>query len=92
MAISNVGVDSNVFNEATDPKSDRTAAVGPAIDLWLKLGKARLSDRSSGQYLYFQEYANQRAWNTTNQVQLELPLIKLQPHDEPEQLSVNEDQ
>ena len=30
--ITNLGVDSNVFNEADDPKSDNTAVFGPLAD------------------------------------------------------------
>ena len=37
--VSNLGVDNNVFNEADDPKSDTTAAIGPAVQLWMKLGR-----------------------------------------------------
>src|SRR6187397_2990320 len=64
MAVSNLGVDNNVFNEADNPKQDTTAAVGPAVSLWLRMGKSRLSGRLSGQYLYFNTYDSQRAWNT----------------------------
>lgn len=78
--MSNLGVDSNVFNEIDDPKRDTTAAVGPAVALWMKLGQARLSGRTSGQYLYFKQYDNQRSWNTENEGRLELPLARLTPY------------
>jgi hypothetical protein len=66
IAVTNVGFDNNVFNDAENPKRDNTAAVGPAVDLWLKMGRSRLSGKTSGQYLYFKEYDNQRSWNTLN--------------------------
>jgi hypothetical protein len=79
IALSNLGVDSNVFNEANDPKQDTTAAIGPSVNLWLKMGRSRLSGKASGQYLYFKEYANQRAWNTVDDGRWELPLSRVTP-------------
>lgn len=77
--ISDVGIDNNVFNEANDPKQDTTAAVGPAVDLWLKMGKSRLSGKASGQYLYFDKYENQRSWNTNVDARWDLPLSRVAP-------------
>ena len=80
IAVSNVGVDSNVFNEADDPKQDTTAAVGPAVNLWLKTGPARLSGKASGQYLYFNRYTNQRSWNTNAEGRWDLVLSRFVPY------------
>ena len=80
IAVSNVGVDSNVFNEADDPKQDTTAAVGPAVNLWLKTGPARLSGKASGQYLYFNKYTNQRSWNTNADGRWDLMLSRFVPY------------
>ncbi len=79
IAVTNVGTDDNVFNEAVDPKSDTTAAIGPAADLWLRMGRSLLSGKVSGQYLYFQKYENQRAWNTLADGRWELRLARLTP-------------
>ena len=77
--ITSVGRDSNVFNEADNPKSDTTAAFGPTVQLWMRPAGTRLSARVGGQYLYFQEYENQRAWNTRNELKWEVPLARLTP-------------
>lgn len=77
--VSNVGFDNNVFNDAEDPKRDTTAAVGPGVDLWLKMGKSRLSGKTSGQYLYFDKYDNQRSWNTNVEGRWDLPLSRIAP-------------
>jgi hypothetical protein len=79
IAISSVGVDNNVFNEADNPKQDTTAGVGPAVNSWLRLGKARLALKNSAQYAYFRTYENQRSWSTSNQAQLEMPLSRIRP-------------
>jgi hypothetical protein len=79
IALTNVGVDNNVFNTTDDPLRDTTAAIGPAINLWTRVGQLRISDKSSGQYLYFKKFDNQRSWNTANEVKLELPLTRIKP-------------
>ncbi|MFN7983307.1 MAG: outer membrane beta-barrel protein [Vicinamibacterales bacterium] len=79
IALSNVGVDTNVFNDADHARQDATAAVGPAIDLWLKTGPARLGGRASGQYLYFNRYENQRAWNSNLEGKWEWPMGRIAP-------------
>lgn len=79
IAVSNVGTDNNVFNESENPRRDTTAAVGPATNFWLRMGRSRLSGRVSGQYLYFKEFQNQRAWNTANDLRWEIPLARITP-------------
>jgi len=79
VALTNLGINNNVFNEPDDPKNDTTAAFGPAVDLWLKMGPARLSGRTSGQYLYFKQYDSQRSWSTTDEGRVELPLGRVTP-------------
>ena len=77
--ITSLGHDSNVFNEVDDPKGDTTAAFGPAIELWMRPFGTRLNAKLGGQYLYFKEYGDQRAWNTSNEARWEVPLARLTP-------------
>jgi hypothetical protein len=79
IALTSLGIDDNVFNEDLDPKQDTTAAIGPAVNLWMKLGRSRMTGRVSGQYLYFSKYTNQRAWNTTDEGKWEVPMSRLTP-------------
>ena len=74
-----MGVDTNVFNDTTDPKQDATASAGPGVNLWLGSRRARLSGKASGQYQYFKTYGNQRGWNTADELKFELPLSRLRP-------------
>jgi hypothetical protein len=78
-SVTNVGVDTNVFNVWQDPKSDFTATITPAADVWLRLGPARLNLELSGSYLYFAQYSDQRALGTTDSARLELPLLHVRP-------------
>jgi hypothetical protein len=79
IALTSLGTDDNVFNEAVNPKKDTTAAIGPATDLWLRVGRSQLSGKLSGQYLYFQKYDNQRSWNTLADGRWELRLSRFTP-------------
>ncbi len=79
IAVTNLGIDDNVFNESVNPKRDTTATFGPAVDVWTRLGRARLKARSTGQYVFFKTYENQRGWTTANDVHVELPLVRVKP-------------
>jgi hypothetical protein len=79
LTIANLGIDTNVFNEADDPKSDFTAVFGPRADYWIRLGRARVIGQSGVDYYYFQEYDSQRSFGTTNRARLELPLARVVP-------------
>ena len=79
LTITSLGVDSNVFNEADNPKSDTTAVFGPLADYWVKLGRTRLIGQTRMDYFYFKEYDTQRSFGTTNRLRLEVPLAHLVP-------------
>lgn len=79
IAVTDIGVDNNVYNTVDNPMSDSTAAIGPAVNAWMRLGALRVAEKSSGRYLYFKEAASQRSWNTDNELRLELPLARFKP-------------
>lgn len=79
IALSNLGTDDNVFNESANPRKDTTAAIGPASDVYLRLGTSRIVGKAAGQYLYFNKYDNQRAWNTNLEGTWRFPLVHLVP-------------
>ena len=79
ISIDNIGFDNNIFNDSEHPVSDSTAGVGPAINLWTRIGPLRITEKSAGQYLYFNQFENQRSWNTANELRLEWPMARLKP-------------
>lgn len=79
VSLSNFGTDSNVFNAQGQPQRDFTAAFGPNMDLWMNVGRTRLSGRLSAQYVHFQTFENQRSLNTVNSLQWDFPLGRLTP-------------
>ena len=82
LQITSLGRDSNIFNEAENPKADTTAAIGPSVQLWIRPGGTRLSSHVGAQYLYFRQYDNQRAWNTAADGRWEVPLSRFTPYAE----------
>jgi Putative beta-barrel porin 2 len=65
IALSNAGVDTNVFNEPEDqhPKRDFTFAVMPQSDIWLRMGRTWLGGVVKEDLLWYQTYASERAAN-----------------------------
>ncbi len=80
ISLSNIGVDTNVFNNWEDPKQDFTVTLSPQTQFWLRLGRGRLSGTTQLSYVHYQTYASERARNTRNEVRVELPLTWITPY------------
>lgn len=58
----NLGIETNVFNQLDDPKSDFTYTFAPMLQLWLPVTRRfLLSTRSEVGVSYFRKYADQRS-------------------------------
>src|SRR4029453_1068884 len=79
LTITPVGVETNVFTEADNPKQDTSAAFGPRADYWIKLGRARVIGQTGGEYFYFREYDTQRSFGTVNRARVEVQFARLVP-------------
>jgi Putative beta-barrel porin 2 len=81
IVIRDLGVDTNVYNEndADNPKQDTTATLGPGVNYWFKLGRARIAATSDLTYTWFRTYDDQRSLNTDNKAMLSVPLNRLTP-------------
>ena len=79
LALTNLGVDDNVFNESdqANPKHDFTTTVTPATDLWLRLGRAWLKGTVKEDLVYYQRYASERSVNGWYDGSLTVPLNRL---------------
>ncbi len=76
----NVGVDSNVFNEAEGARQDFTATVRPSLDATLRFGRGRLTYRSWLDAVYFQKYKDERSLNRFGEVRVEARLTRFVPY------------
>jgi len=83
LVLSNLGVDTNVFNELEDPKEDFTVAFGPKAEFWSRLGpRARFYGSVGIDYQYFQEYDSQRSFGTSDVARVDVDLGRLMPFAE----------
>jgi len=79
LEISQVGVDTNIFNASDNPERDFTAGIGPRARYWLRAGPLRVRGESGLAYYYFHEFAEQRSLGTENQLRVALPLNRVTP-------------
>jgi hypothetical protein len=79
IAITNVGRDSNVFNESRDPKSDLTATVAPSAQLWLRAGRAQLAVDSRLDAIFFRQYSEQGTVSSVNTGRLDMVFNHFRP-------------
>jgi putative beta-barrel porin BBP2 len=66
LALSNLGIDTNVFNEADadPPQSDFTMTFTPATNLWLRMGRTWISGTIHVDWVYYNKFASERSMNT----------------------------
>ncbi len=61
VALRNFGIDTNVFNEWENPKSDFTATVVPSLALWVPVSRRfLLTTQTDAGFVYFHTFASQR--------------------------------
>ena len=83
IVLTNLGVDTNVFNELDDPKDDFTVTFGPKAEFWSRLAsRGRIYGSVGVDYQYFQEYDSQRSFGTSDVVRLDVDLGRLTPFAE----------
>lgn len=79
IALTNMGVDNNVFNDPTNgtPKSDFTITTQAKTDAWLHMRRSLLSVSISEDFVYYQTYSNQRSVNGAYSAGLAVPLTRV---------------
>ena len=78
-AIKDFGVDSNPRNDAAGAERDLTVAIEPGVDSTLRMGRSRLSGKTSVEYVYFSESEDLRAFNVNQDAKVELLLNRVTP-------------
>ena len=79
IAVTNIGVDNNVFNQPDDlkPKSDFTFTATPAANLWLPMGRTWVVGRIAEDLNWYQTYASERNASTGYSGGWHVPLTRL---------------
>lgn len=79
-ALRDLGVDSNVFNASDSPSRDVVAVLVPGVDAVLRVGRARLSSRTTAEWNYFQQSSTQRSVNVQQYGRMDLEFTRLAPY------------
>ncbi len=77
--VNNVGVDSNVFNDAQNPRDDFSATISPALQVIVRGGPARVTYNARLDYVWFQTYSSERSVNSSTDGRFELRFTRLVP-------------
>lgn len=79
VALTNAGVDTNVFNEPTaeTPQSDFTLTVTPATDWWLRMGRTWLTGNVKEDLVWFKKFSAERSLNGSYTAGWLVPLNRL---------------
>jgi hypothetical protein len=80
ISITNVGNDSNVFNEAAQPQEDFTATVVPRLVARVRGGRMTLSYGSAADMVYFKKFTSERSVNANTDIRLDADLGRVQPY------------
>jgi hypothetical protein len=79
LAFTNVGVDNNVFNEATNPKRDFTFTASPDLEMSVHPGRLRVAYTTRSDFVYFHKYTAERSVNPSLSGRADLDLGWLKP-------------
>ena len=90
VTFTNVGVDTNVFNDGVNPKRDFTATVTPLLDVRLRVRALRVTGATSADYVYFRKYASERSINRKDSAQIEMLGSRIHPYVAGQFLDVKE--
>ena len=80
IAVTNLGWDSDVFQEGGESAGDFTATTTPQVQGWMRLGQARIRGRGAVAFTYFQTYASERSTDTDFAGRLDWRLARVTPY------------
>lgn len=78
-ALTNLGRDDNVFNQATSdqPQSDFTMTLTPATDVWMRMGRTWLVGNVKEDLVYYQKFRSERSVNSSVKLGWLVPLNRV---------------
>jgi hypothetical protein len=80
IGLTNIGIDTNVFNEVNNPKQDFTTTLQTGGEMWLRTGKGLLSVDGTLESIYFAEYSSESSVNSNAKGQYEFRFNKVRPY------------
>ena len=79
LSLSNLGIDTNVFNTVSEPQRDFTFTLSPGTELFLRTGRGLLSFSGGAEFVYFQQFDTERSINSNARGQYEFRFNRLRP-------------
>lgn len=79
LAITSLGVDTNVFNEADDPREDSTVQASSGAEVWMRAGRGLVTANAGVEVAYFKEYDSERSIGAAGSVRYEHRFNRLAP-------------
>ena len=80
VAVTNLGVDTNVFNSSVDPQQDFTLTATPRLQARLRSGRMLLSGTLASGFVYYQKFDDQRSIDYSTQGRADVDLGWFQPY------------
>jgi Putative beta-barrel porin 2 len=79
VALTNAGVDNNVFNasDIDHPRSDFTMTLTPKTDLWFPIGRSWVTASLKEDFVYYREFASERSINSGYRGEIMVPLNRI---------------
>lgn len=77
LVFSDVGIDSNVFNESVDPKNDFTLTASPTLEATFRARHLRLMYTSGGDFVYYRTYSTERSANRSFVLRADLDFTRM---------------
>jgi len=79
IAVTNLGVDTNVFNTAENPQRDFTFTTGPTVDFWMRTQRGLLSVSGRLDFVYFGKFRSERSINGSGAINYMYRFNRLRP-------------
>lgn len=79
VVVREIGWDSNVFDETTDPKEDYVASIAPDVSAFTRLRFMQLSAYGGLDFNYYKDYADQRSAGHAVRGRIDFLLSRLRP-------------
>jgi hypothetical protein len=80
LTITNLGIDSNVFNDALDPKRDLTMTATPRMVARLRTGRTLLTGALATGLVYFQRFSDERSIDYASEARADVDLGAFKPY------------
>jgi hypothetical protein len=81
LSVTNLGWDSNVFNQSdAEAVGDFTTSASPRVLAWMRLGRARVRGRAHLNLVYFQDHPSQRSVDSDYEGRFDLVLTRVTPY------------